>query len=277
MVRFGVTRYRRSAAILNRLVALTLAALGIMGAQALQAQSLPNSAGPSGASAFASPDPRRPFSQELQAGLNALERRHYATALRAWRALADQGEPRAQNNIGLMYERGLGVTQSYVEAMAWYRKAADQGLPEAQFNVGTLYHNGYGVEVNNSQAVSWFKRAADQQLPDAHYMYGLHLWEGKGVRRDPLAALDQFLKGARQGNVNSQFMAGYLFLSEEPLGKPNPVAGYTWTEISRRNGFADAVDVTEFLNFRLKEKDLAQAKAQVQRCLASKYADCPRL
>ena len=49
------------------------------------------------------------------------------------------------NNVGLMYERGLGVTQSYVEAMTFYRKAADTGLPEAQYNLGTLYHNGYGV------------------------------------------------------------------------------------------------------------------------------------
>ncbi|MFM1881406.1 MAG: hypothetical protein RLZZ344_1640 [Pseudomonadota bacterium] len=238
----------------------------------------PAGASPSAAwSATARIDPRRPFSEELQAGLNALDRRHYSTALRAWRALADKGESRAQNNIGLMYEKGLGVTQSYVEAMAWYRKAADQGLPEAQFNLGTLYHNGYGVEINNGQAVSWFRKAADQQLPDAHYMMGLHLWEGKGIRRDPLAALDQFLKGARQGNVNAQFMAGYLFLSEEPTGKANAVAGYTWAEVSRLNGYAEAVDITEFLNYRMKEKELAQAKDWVRRCMATKYADCPRI
>ena len=48
--------------------------------------------------------------------------------------------------MGIMYERGWGVTQSYTEAMSWYRKAADQSLPEAQYNLGTLYHNGYGTE-----------------------------------------------------------------------------------------------------------------------------------
>jgi len=257
--------------------ALAQTASGATASPSAPASAPAAAARPTAGSAPARIDPRRPYSEELQAGLNALDRRHYSTALRAWRTLADKGESRAQNNIGLMYEKGLGVTQSYVEAMAWYRKAADQGLPEAQFNLGTLYHNGYGVEINNGQAVSWFRKAADQQLPDAHYMLGLHLWEGKGIRRDPLAALDQFLKGARQGNVNAQFMAGYLFLSEEPTGKANAVAGYTWAEVSRLNGYAEAVDITEFLNYRMKEKELTQAKDWVRRCLATKYADCPRI
>jgi TPR repeat protein len=219
----------------------------------------------------------RAFSEQLQSGLNALERKHYATALRSWRDLANQGDARAMNNVGLMYERGLGVTQSYVEAMSFYRKAADAGLPEAQYNLGTLYHNGYGVEVNNSQAVFWFRKAAAQRLPDAHYMMGLHLWEGKGVRRDPLAALAEFLKGARAGNVNSQFMAGYLFLSEEPTGKPNAVAGYTWVEVSRLNGYEGAIDITSFLDYRLKESEVELAKAMARRCLSTQYGDCPKL
>ena len=219
----------------------------------------------------------RAFSEQLQSGLNALDRKHYATALRSWRELAEKGDARAMNNVGLMYERGLGVTQSYVEAMNFYRKAADAGLPEAQYNLGTLYHNGYGVEVNNSQAVFWFRKAAAQRLPDAHYMMGLHLWEGKGVRRDPLEALSEFLKGARAGNVNSQFMAGYLFLSEEPTGKPNAVAGYTWVEVSRLNGYEGAIDITSFLDYRLKESEVGLAKAMARRCLSTQFGDCPKL
>ncbi len=255
---------------LKLLALLCFTASGLVVSTQVSAQAL-SGAGPAGAS------DGRAFSEQLQSGLNALERKHYATALRSWRDLAIQGDARAMNNVGLMYERGLGVTQSYVEAMTFYRRAADAGLPEAQYNLGTLYHNGYGVEVNNSQAVFWFRKAAAQRLPDAHYMMGLHLWEGKGVRRDPLAALAEFLKGARAGNVNSQFMAGYLFLSEEPTGKPNAVAGYTWVEVSRLNGYEGAIDVTSFLDYRLKESELELAKAMVRRCLSTQYGDCPKL
>ena len=81
----------------------------------------------------------------LEAGIRAKERGHYATAIRAWKKLAKDGDARAQNNIGHMYEEGLGVAQNYSEAMDWYKQAAKSRLPEAQYNVGLLYYHGYGV------------------------------------------------------------------------------------------------------------------------------------
>ncbi|MBM3398654.1 MAG: sel1 repeat family protein, partial [Betaproteobacteria bacterium] len=93
-----------------------------------------------------------PGVNNLEIGVAALQRGHHATALRAWRAAADQGNVKAQTNIGYLHEHGLGVPQSYVEAMAWYRKAAAQNEPTAQFNIGTLYAYGYGVERNPREA-----------------------------------------------------------------------------------------------------------------------------
>ena len=64
---------------------------------------------------------------QLRAGLAAMDRQHYATAMRAWYDLAAAGDPQAQHNIGYLYEEGLGVTQQYDVAMDWYRRAADGG------------------------------------------------------------------------------------------------------------------------------------------------------
>ena len=84
----------------------------------------------------------------VDSGVAAFRRGHYAIALRAWRDDAQKGNPWAQNNIGYLYEHGLGVGQSYPEAMSWYKKAAEQNLAQSQFNIGTLYSYGYGVEKN---------------------------------------------------------------------------------------------------------------------------------
>ena len=46
-----------------------------------------------------------------------------ATALREWRPLAEQGDAKAQYNLGVMYDNGKGVTQDYKEAVKWYRKS----------------------------------------------------------------------------------------------------------------------------------------------------------
>ena len=64
-------------------------------------------------------------------GLTAYEKADYTTALRLWRPLAEQGNARAQFNLGLMYANGRGVPQDYAQAVKWYRLAADQGIADA--------------------------------------------------------------------------------------------------------------------------------------------------
>ena len=46
---------------------------------------------------------------------------------------------------GLKYYNGEGVSQNYAEALQWYWKAADQGNAKAQLNIGLMYANGQGV------------------------------------------------------------------------------------------------------------------------------------
>ncbi len=41
-------------------------------------------------------------------GMAAYQRGDYATAIREWRPLAEQGHAEAQYNLGLMYDIGLG-------------------------------------------------------------------------------------------------------------------------------------------------------------------------
>src|SRR5271154_4270679 len=86
----------------------------------------------------------------------------YASALRLWRPLADQGDTRAQYGVGSMYERGQGVPQNYAEAARWYHRAAELGDVSMQFDLGSMYHFGQVVSQNYTEAVRWYRRAADQ-------------------------------------------------------------------------------------------------------------------
>ncbi len=61
--------------------------------------------------------------QDFQKGYVAYQRGDYATALREWRPLAEQGDASAQTSLGVMYANGLGVPQDDTEAIKWYRKA----------------------------------------------------------------------------------------------------------------------------------------------------------
>ena len=66
-------------------------------------------------------------SADFQKGLTATVSGDYATALREWKPLAEQGNVFAQYNLGNRYRKGEGVPQDYKTAMKWYRLAAKQG------------------------------------------------------------------------------------------------------------------------------------------------------
>ena len=42
---------------------------------------------------------------------------------------AEGGDPKAQFNLGVAYERGQVVPQDYAESMKWHRMAASRDLP----------------------------------------------------------------------------------------------------------------------------------------------------
>lgn len=92
----------------------------------------------------------------------AYDRGDYATAMRLWRPLAEQGRARAQFDLSVMYFKGLGVPQDYAAAVSWLRKAAEQGNAHAQHGLGAMYIRGYGVPQNYVQAHMWFNLAASQ-------------------------------------------------------------------------------------------------------------------
>ena len=110
-------------------------------------------------------DERARTGAEFNAGFAAYEQGDYATALREWRPLAEQGNANAQYNLGFMYINGLGIPQDYAEAAKWFRKAAEQGYAGAQYNLGLMYGNGEGVPLDYAKAHMWFNLAASRFPP----------------------------------------------------------------------------------------------------------------
>jgi uncharacterized protein len=133
----------------------------------------------------------------------AFARGDYATAMRLWRPLAEQGDALAQSNLGQMYSRGQGVPQDYAAAASWYRKAADQGDAFAQYNLGIMYANGRGAPQNYALAVEWYRKAADQGLADAQFNLGDLYYSGRGVPQDNVMAYMWFDLAAAQGKENA--------------------------------------------------------------------------
>jgi TPR repeat protein len=124
-------------------------------------------------------------------GVAAYRGGDYATALRLWRPLAEQGNAGAQSNLGVMYAKGQGVPRDYAQATQWYRKAADQGDADAQFSLGSMYdrgRRGRGVPQDFAQAAQWYRKAAEQGVVGAQFNLGFMYANGRGVPQDYVLA-----------------------------------------------------------------------------------------
>ena len=117
-------------------------------------------------------------------GYAAVNREDYATALRLWRPLAEQGYPNVQFNLGIMYAKGHGVTQDYRESLKWYRLAAEQGHASSQTNLGIMYDVGQGVLQDYREAFKWYRLAAEQGDAGAQSNLGGLYRNGHGVLQD---------------------------------------------------------------------------------------------
>lgn len=104
----------------------------------------------------------------------SFDRANYATAMQIWLPLAQQGDPKAQNYVGEIHEKGLGVTPDPAQAAQWYRKAAEQDYKAAQINLGQLYEAGRGVDKDIEVALEWYRKAAglrEKQLKFVSFGY----------------------------------------------------------------------------------------------------------
>jgi len=99
------------------------------------------------------------WSADFNKGLLAYNNGDYATALKEWTPLAEQGDAQAQNNLALMYDFGEGVLQDYQTAVKWYTLAAEQGLAKSQYNLGISYAKGEGVFQDYTYAHMWLNIA----------------------------------------------------------------------------------------------------------------------
>lgn len=155
---------------------------------------------------------------DVETGLSEVRQGNHSRALLLFKKPAERGNAQAQNALGIMYQRGLGLPVDYLEAARWYRKAANQGFASAQVNLGAMYDKGLGIEKDYAEAVRWFRRAADQGDPNGQYNLGLYYAKGQGVVRDDVEAVVLFRRAAEQGHAMGQYVLGLIFA--EGLGIP---------------------------------------------------------
>lgn len=153
--------------------------------------------------------PRRPIKTtgtdcEIRGGEYVLyDRANYQTAMSIWLPLAEEGDARAQNFVGEIYEKGLGIDPDYMQAASWYQRAAKQDYRAAQINLGQLYERGLGVDHSMETALSWYRKSSNidgKILKFVHYDYS----------DEKIASMEQALKDNQAASLLQQQRIAHL-------------------------------------------------------------------
>ena len=126
---------------------------------------------------------------DFEAGWRAYQQGDFSTAMGQWEPLAQQGDPAAQFNVGVLFHDGRGVATDPSHAVAWWRRAAEGGHAPAQYNLGLAHIAGDGVVPDPSAATRWLEKAALQGLARAQFALGRLYRDGATIHRDMARAL----------------------------------------------------------------------------------------
>ena len=128
----------------------------------------------------------------------------YEEAVKWYVLSGRQGNSDAQIALDEMYGCVGRVQRSEEENVRWFTLFATHGNPDAQYNLGQMYEHGKGVEQSYKEAIRWYKLAANQNHPDAQFELCLMYEHGIGVKKSIKRAREYLALAIKNGSERSK-------------------------------------------------------------------------
>lgn len=167
--------------------------------------------------AFAAVPPAQPAqplttqSGKAQDAARAYKSGNIDEARKIWEELAKEGDAQAMNNLGVLYDQGVGVEADPGRAVHWFAESANAGNPSGMSNYGRLLEQGRGIPANVPEAARWFDMAARHGQPEAQYNLGYLYEHGHGVPKDDASAAAWYSRAASLRQKDALARLGHFF------------------------------------------------------------------
>jgi TPR repeat protein len=184
---------------------------------------------------------------------------------------AEQGDSKAQFEIGEMYFKGYGeksdkIKENVEEALKWYMKSAEQGYIDAQIKLGDMYHYGEGIDGDDEEAFKWYMKAAEQGDPDACYIVGTLYEMGDYVEENEYEAFEWYKKAVDAGcdYAEEELQKEYGITKYSSESEINEVRGNLLNELGNRYHYGTGVNIDyhKAVEYYRKASDLGNMYAQ---------------
>ena len=89
------------------------------------------------------------------------KKHNYGEAVRLYEKVA-ASNAKAQTQLGIMYENGLGVSIDLDKAVEFYTLAAEKGNAKAMYNLAEFHDGYYGLPVDYKKALDLYTKSAEK-------------------------------------------------------------------------------------------------------------------
>ena len=215
----------------------------------------------------------------LQEAKIAIEAKNYKKAYEIYQALADEGDAKAQYNLGLMYASGDGVKYDANQAASWYKKSADQGYKEAQYALAVMIFNKELETLDYTQAVKWYQAAAAQGHIKSQENLGMLFYRGDAIEQDINSSIYWFQLAANQNSSEAQQYLAYIY-SNGAVPEDLVKAGM-WMMLSAENPDTRHLNkrknLLKFLMSKMTPEQITLARELTKKCVVQQFKDCQAL
>ena len=175
---------------------------------------------------------------------------------------------RCESIAATAYLTGDLIKQDYGKALEWYSKAANSGDGMAAEKLAYMYDRGLGAPVDKLQSLKWLQRAADLNYAPAIYELGV-VYEGDhGISIDLVKARKLYEQAAALAYLPAFAAAGKMYADGRGV-KQDREKALAYYMVAAGNGVADAKTEVEQLSSQLSPKQVAAAKQDAARLVAS--------
>ena len=190
-------------------------------------------------------------------------------------AAAENGDSRAQYELGICFTKGEGVPKDLNKAIEWWTRCAKQEgqyALESQYELGQACAKGEGVSMDLKKAAEWWNKAAEKGHALSQYMLGKCYANGDGLLKDMVKAREWWEKSAEQECGYAMIELGKCLANGEGVAKDKAKAMEWWKKASKQkaaNKQAQDLLGTSYLNEAIFFKQRGDKKAAADRFFIS--------
>jgi len=150
-------------------------------------------------------------------------------------------DPAQMARMSTAYRQGDGVPRDLVLARQWARRAAVAGHAGAMNDLGQIFEAGLGGGGDQAAAAHWYGAAARRGIAGAQHSLAVMLREGRGVDPNPVAAEGWLRRSARQGHASAALDLSVMIWSGAVAAR-SPDEGCFWWLVASHEGLEGATE-----------------------------------